>query len=93
LSGERRHLACGVWQPAKYDLVGKLPTNEGWQPALPRMSARHHLVNSDAAKVCDISELQPLDKRRKRSVSANIPFAFNAALRHLPRPPACRRAR
>ena len=35
-SGERRQLACNVWQLAKHDFVGKLPTNAGWQPALPK---------------------------------------------------------
>jgi hypothetical protein len=35
VSGERRRLACGVWQPAKHNIVGKLLTIAGWQPALP----------------------------------------------------------
>jgi hypothetical protein len=39
-SGERRQLACGVRQLAEHDLVGKLPTNAGWQPALPGVFAR-----------------------------------------------------
>jgi hypothetical protein len=37
-SGERRQLACGVRQLAEHDFVGKLPTNAGWQPALPEQS-------------------------------------------------------
>jgi hypothetical protein len=36
-SGERRQLACGVRQLAEHDLLGKLPTRAGWQPALPRV--------------------------------------------------------
>ena len=36
-SAERRLLACGVRQLAEHDLVGKLPTRAGWQPALPRV--------------------------------------------------------
>jgi len=34
-SGERRQLACGVWQLAKHNIVGKLPTIAGKLPALP----------------------------------------------------------
>jgi len=37
--GERRQLACGVWQLAKHNIVDKLPTIAGWQPALPRFSS------------------------------------------------------
>jgi len=33
--GERRQLACGVWQLAKHNIVGKLPTIAGKLPALP----------------------------------------------------------
>jgi hypothetical protein len=37
-SGERGQLACGVRQLAEHDFVGKLPTNAGWQPAIPEQS-------------------------------------------------------
>ncbi|PYK74351.1 MAG: hypothetical protein DME42_04730 [Verrucomicrobia bacterium] len=50
VSGERRQLACGVRQLAEHDFVGKLPTNTGWQPALPRIPhatpiVRAHLLD------------------------------------------------
>jgi len=61
-SGERRQLACGVRQLAERDLVGKLPTSAGWQPALPRVYARKLRLKTVSSKLIDSNRQSGSDR-------------------------------
>ena len=74
-SGERRQLACSVWQLAKHNFVGRLPTIAGWQPALPRQDCfgeTRALPGITAIRLLDFSGQEPAEIGQAVEIAENF---------------------